>query len=142
MVNAEASDFFTLYTTMKNAQKICATLGQRESVITFDLALYVKAKQLPMKYLEEFNNTVIRMGGFHIALNYLSLLGKKYAQSGIEDLFIESGVYAAGATSAVMHGKFTAEASALTSSPWKHYSGFCGRLSWKNCKSKKLRRTM
>lgn len=105
MVNAEASDFSTLYTIMKNAQKICTTLGQRESVITFDLALYVKAKQLQMKYPEEFNNTVIIMGGFNIALNFLSLLGKKYAQSGLEDLLIESGVYAAGTTSALMLGK-------------------------------------
>ena len=58
-----------------------------------------------MKYPEEFKNTVLRMGGFHIALNYLSLLGKKYAQSGLEDLLIESGVYAAGTTSVLMLGK-------------------------------------
>ena len=45
------------------------------------------------------------MGGFHIALNYLSLLGKKYANSGLEDLLIESGVYAAGTTSVLMLGK-------------------------------------
>ena len=58
-----------------------------------------------MKYSKEFQSTVIRMGGFHIALNYLSLLGKKYAQSGIENMLIESGVYAAGSTSAIMLGK-------------------------------------
>ena len=34
------------------------------------------------------------MGGFYIALNFLSLLGKKYADSGLDDLLIESGVYA------------------------------------------------
>ena len=40
------------------------------------------------------------MGRFQIALNYLSpLLGKKYAQSGLEDMLIKSGVYAAGTTS-------------------------------------------
>lgn len=42
------------------------------------------------------------MGGFHIALNYLSLLGKKYASSGLEDLLIESGVHAARTTSVLM----------------------------------------
>lgn len=105
MINAEASNFSTLYTLMKLAQKICNSMGQHDSVITFDLALYAKAKQLQMRYPEEFKNTVIRMGGFHIALNYLSLLGKKYAQSGLEDLLIESGVYAAGTTSVLMLGK-------------------------------------
>ena len=50
---------------------------------------------------------VIGMGGggvFHIALNFLSLLGK-YAQSGLEDLLIESAVYADGTTSVLMLGK-------------------------------------
>ena len=69
------------------------------------MALYAKAKHLQMKKSEEFKNTVIRMGGFHIKLNYLSLLGKKYAQSGLEDLLSESGVYAAGSTSVLMLGK-------------------------------------
>ena len=45
------------------------------------------------------------MGGFHIALNFLSLIGKKYPNSGIDDLLIESGGYAAGAASALMKGK-------------------------------------
>ena len=52
------------------------------NVITFDLAIYIKAKQIELKFPGEFKNTVIRMGGFHIALNYLSLLGKKYAFPG------------------------------------------------------------
>ena len=45
------------------------------------------------------------MGGFHIALNFLSLLGKKYSNSGLDDLLIESGVYGVGSTSALMKGK-------------------------------------
>ena len=98
MMNAEASNFSTLCTMMKLAQNICNTKGQCESVITFDLALYAKAKQLQMKYPEEY-------GGFHNAQNYLSLLGRKYANSSLEDLLIESGVYAAGTTSILMLGK-------------------------------------
>ena len=44
------------------------------------------------------------MGGFHIAINYLSLLGKKNADSGIEDLLIESGVYGSGTASQILKG--------------------------------------
>ena len=58
-----------------------------------------------MKFPDEFSDTVIRLGEFHIALNYLSLLGKKFHNSGLDDLLIESGVYAAGTTSAIMKGK-------------------------------------
>ena len=58
-----------------------------------------------MKFPEELSNTVIRLGGFHIALNFFSLLGKKFHSSGLEDLLIECGVYAAGTTSVLMKGK-------------------------------------
>ena len=45
------------------------------------------------------------MGGFHIALNYLGLIWKKYLDSGLDDLLIESGVYAVGTTAVLMKGK-------------------------------------
>ena len=48
---------------------------------------------------------MLEWGGFHIALNFLSLIGKKYTNSGLDDLLIESGVYAARTTSALMKGK-------------------------------------
>jgi hypothetical protein len=105
MIDGSSTEFSTVYTVMKHAQKICARLGQLNTVITFDLAIYTKAKQIQLKFPEEFTDTVIRLGGFHIALNSLSLLGKKFRSSGLEDLLIESGVYAAGTTSALMKGK-------------------------------------
>ena len=74
--------------------------------ITYDLTLYAKAQQLQMKYLKKFCDRKGGWGGwvFHIALNFLSLLGK-YGQSGLEDLLIESAVYADGTTSVLMLGK-------------------------------------
>ena len=105
MIHGSASEFSTIFTVMKVSQEVARRLQQDDSVITFDLAIYMKAKQIQLKFPDEFKNTVIRMGGFHIALNYLSLLGKKYANSGLEDLLIESGVYAAGTTSVLMLGK-------------------------------------
>ena len=37
-------------------------LRQKHSVITFDLAIYMKAKEIQWRRPEEFKNTVIRMG--------------------------------------------------------------------------------
>ena len=105
MIHGSASKFSTIFKLMKVSQEVARRLQQADSVITFDLAIYMKAKQIQLKFPEEFKNTVIRMGGFHIPLNYLSLLGKKYANSGLENLLIESGVYAAGTTSVLMLGK-------------------------------------
>ena len=86
-------------------QKITDSVGQAASVITFDLAIYVKAKEIQWPVPDELKNVIVRMGGFHIALNYLSLLGKMYSDSGLEDLWIESGVYASGTTTEIIAGK-------------------------------------
>ena len=53
---------------MKHAQQISLSVGQLESVITFDLAIYVKAKQIQLKFPDEFSDTILHLGGFHIAL--------------------------------------------------------------------------
>ena len=45
------------------------------------------------------------MGGFHIALNFLSVIGKIFQDSGIEDLLIESGVYGCHTASMLLKGK-------------------------------------
>ena len=106
MIEGASTEFSTIYTVLKHAQAISSTVDQEDTVITFDLAMYVKATQLQWRFPNEFSDPVIRLGGFHIALNYLALLGKKYASSGLDDLLVELGVYAAGTASALMKGKF------------------------------------
>ena len=105
MIDGSSNDFSTIYTVLKHAQKISAAMSQADAVITFDQAIYSKAKEIQWRFPNEFFNVVVCMGGFHIVLNFLALLGKKFADSGLDDLLIESGVYAAGSTSALMKGK-------------------------------------
>ena len=45
------------------------------------------------------------LGSFHVALNFLSIIGKKHQISGLEDLVIDSGLYAAGSFTALMNGR-------------------------------------
>lgn len=96
LINGSSSEFSSVFS---------ASIGQQDAVITFDLAIYMKAKQIQWQASPEFENAVIRMGGFHIAINFLSVIGKIYAGLGSEDLLVESGVYAAGSTSALLAGK-------------------------------------
>lgn len=77
MIDGDSTDFNTVYTVLKHAQMISSVMGQEDTVITFDLLIYMKAKQIQWRHPEEFSDVVVRMGGFHIALNYLSLIGKK-----------------------------------------------------------------
>ena len=105
LLDVSSTEFSTVYTVMKHAQQISQRVRQLEAVITFDLAIHVKAKEIQLKFPAEFSNTVLRLGSFHIALNFLSIIGKKHQSSGLEDLLIESGVYAAGSTTALMNGR-------------------------------------
>lgn len=90
---------------MKNSQAMMKALNQKHTVITFDLAIYMKAKEIQWRRPEEFKNTVIRMGGFHIALNFLAVIGKIFQDSGLEDLLIESSIYGSNSASALLKGK-------------------------------------
>lgn len=105
MIAGSPTEFSVMYTVMKHAQSMMKLLGQTDTVITFDLAIYVKAKELQWRNHEEFRDTVIRLGGFHIALNFLSVIGKHFQDSGIEDLLIESGTYGPNTASSLLHGK-------------------------------------
>ena len=49
-----------------------------------------EAKEIQWRYPDEFEDLTIRMGGFHICLNFLSVLGKMFESSGLEDLLISS----------------------------------------------------
>ena len=70
MIPAYSTEYSMIYSVMKQVQNMVETLNQRHSVITFDLAIYMKAKEVHWRLPDEFKNTDIRMGGFHIALNF------------------------------------------------------------------------
>lgn len=76
MTHTLSTEFSTIKTVMKKAQNICTSFDQKDVVVSFDLAIYSKVKQIIWKYPDEFPDTLIRLGGFHITLNFLVVLGK------------------------------------------------------------------
>ena len=91
--------------------------------------------KVTLKFPDEFSDTVLRLGGFHVALNFLSIIRKQYQGSGLDDLLIESGVYAAGTTSALLAGRYynrCVRAHKLCSEAffrqmWKAFLTWCSR---------------
>ena len=75
------------------------------STVTFDLAIYIKTKEIQWRHPKEFDDTVIRMGGFHIALHYLAVIGKMFRDSGLLDLIIESDIYGCSTASHLVKGR-------------------------------------
>lgn len=50
MISGNSTELSTIYTVMKKAQKVCAHFKQRDVVITFDLTIYAKAKEIQFKF--------------------------------------------------------------------------------------------
>ena len=105
MINGTSTDYNTVYTVTKQVQQMMSSLGQEYSVVTFDLAIYIKAKEILWRHPEEFDDTVIRMGGFHIALHYLAVIGKMFRDSELLDLTIESAIYGCNTASHLLKGR-------------------------------------
>ena len=50
MIDGSSTEYSTIYTVLKHGQAISSTPGQRDTVITFDLLIYMKAKQIQWRY--------------------------------------------------------------------------------------------
>ena len=57
------------------------------------------------KYPMKFTDLVIRLGGFHIAENFMGAIGCLMKNSGIEDILVESGVSQRGTANKIIGGK-------------------------------------
>ena len=105
IIPSSPTEYSTVYTVMKTVQNMMKDLQQKHTVLTFDEAIYCKAKEIQWRSNDEFKDTVIRLGGFHTALTFIAVIGKRYEESGIEDLLVESGVYGSGSVMKIMTGK-------------------------------------
>ena len=59
MIEGSPTEYSTVYTVMKISQKMMASLQQKNCVLTFDLAIYCKAKEIQWRAPREFSNMTI-----------------------------------------------------------------------------------
>ena len=67
IIPAPADDIDTVYTVIARCKRISETLGHH-TVITFDQALYYKAKELVWLKPAELQDVIVRLGRFHTAM--------------------------------------------------------------------------
>ena len=104
MLPAPATDYSTIFTVMDNLQRMMEKLGQKSSVLTFDQALYRKAKEIQWRMADRFQNFFLRLGGFHVVMVFLAVLGKMFRDSGLDDALADSGVYACNTVGQIFRG--------------------------------------
>ena len=95
-----------LYTAICLAQKInaCVMGTGRKTVITLDLDLYERAVKIRATTGNK-ETWILQLGELHIMFALLKALGKYIEGSGIDDIWIESGLYGPAVTRQIFSGK-------------------------------------
>ena len=82
----------------------------RKTVITLDMALYERAKQLDMTREDCKGKWVLRLGEMHTVIAALRAIGNAIEDSGLEEAWSEADIY----------GLTTTWKPSTRKEPWKH----------------------
>lgn len=110
----------TVNEALNRSLTIMQSLHLTSVVCVFDQAIYAKAFEVKCKEHEKFKPIVLRLGTFHTICTLISLIGKRFEDSGLKDLFIEAEVVAEGYVTSVLEGKITTEVFACTKWHTRH----------------------
>jgi len=58
LIDGSSTEFSIINTVLKHAQAINTAMGQGDMIITFDLAIFVNAKQIQWRCANEFSDVV------------------------------------------------------------------------------------
>ena len=88
-IPAAPTDMDVIYTMLYNVHKMLSMLNQTHQVLTVDEGIDEIAKEVQWKVSPQFEDMIIRLGGFHWAKNYLGVIGRRMEESGIEQILEE-----------------------------------------------------
>ena len=69
-----------------------------------DQPLYSRTKEIRWANQQAFENIIVMMGELYILFNSLKVIGQHFENSGLEDIWIETGTFALNSTNAVLEG--------------------------------------
>ena len=104
VIDASPTEMSTVHTILKRSLEIADELQLENIVVVFDQAIYCKAQQIRWQSDIFSKRIVIRLGDFHTVMSYLAVIGKRFQDSGLQDVLIESEIVAAGKVNGVTSG--------------------------------------
>lgn len=110
IIDALPSDYDTINTALQMAVERSTTAGLDFCIVTFDLPLYLKAKDIVASCGQDspIKNVIVRLGAFHTSMSFLGCIGYIMAGSGIEDIC--KLIYSEGCVEKLLSGKAYARA--------------------------------
>ncbi len=105
IIQSLASELDTLNTVIKRVLHVAKSMKQQHVVLMVDEALYPKLLELKWS-VEEYKDMLIPcLGGLHIAMNFLGVIGRHMNESGLSELWIGCDLLGSNAAQHIMAGK-------------------------------------
>ena len=82
--------------TLFRSLKLAENIGQSPEVVTYDLAVVLKAYSMQALEVPALDNVLILLGSFHLEMAFFGALGTFINESGGDHLLVEAGVLAGG----------------------------------------------
>ena len=92
--------------TMVRSMKVAAENKQKYAIVSYDLAIALKAFSIQSLRSPDFDNLIILLGVFHIELALFGGLGTYISDSGSECILTEFGILAEGSLNGFLKGRF------------------------------------
>ena len=83
-----ATQFNTIYTSMKNFQDILKQCEPSYGPLWPDQVVYWIVKEIQLLKLNKFNNIFLGLGGFHTKKVVVACIGKFLEESGVEEILV------------------------------------------------------
>ncbi|MES9905168.1 MAG: hypothetical protein ABW168_21150, partial [Sedimenticola sp.] len=85
--------------------KSSAKLGLKHTVVTQDQAIYEISYTMRKESPEKYDNLILRLGGFHLLMNYLRAVGKLMTGTGLAEILVSSRIMLEGTANKILAGK-------------------------------------
>ena len=100
-----AHELATLSTVLSRCIAVGDGLGYKHIVLTVDQQLYCKLVEMQWSSEVFKERIILRMGGLHIAMNFLHTIGRHMSGSGLAEIWLESGILGEVSIKKVLEGK-------------------------------------
>lgn len=104
-MDSPATDLKTAFEVLCRGMLIKDLLRLKSVVFVFDQAFYAKAVEVQWKNRDVFKDLVLMLGGFHLLMMYLAILGCRYGDAGLREIAVQSEVIAEGSIDKALEGK-------------------------------------
>ncbi|CAH2009827.1 unnamed protein product [Acanthoscelides obtectus] len=84
-INEVPSSLTTIYTSIMHAKSETRKCGQKTTILTYDLPLYMKCRDIIAKLM--LPDVFVRLGGFHMLMSFLGAIGIIMGGSGLESMW-------------------------------------------------------